>query len=150
LAVSYIINICTIIDAWRAKHKEMMFLSRIITCSLSEMKHYDADIKYFIVQSPGKVKVYGMKHRPDLAPSQELFSWTLENKSNVNWFEEYKNRFCYDIIYRAGLRDAISEVESKSQSSVIMLVCFCADVNQCHRGLIADELTKRGVHVERY
>ena len=125
-------------------------MGKIITCSLSDMENYEADMKYFIVQRPGKVKVAGMRHRPDLAPSQELFFWAQANKHKDDWFTEYKERFCYDMKNRAGLKAAIDSLENLSKASTIMLVCFCADVNMCHRGLIADELLRRGASVDRH
>jgi uncharacterized protein YeaO (DUF488 family) len=123
---------------------------KVITCSLSTMDNFEADLKYFIVLRPGKVKVSGMKHRPDLAPSSELFGWTQAHKHEENWFEEYERRFCHDIHYRKGLSDAIAEIGQKAKTQTVMLVCFCPDVNRCHRGLIADELINRGVEVSKH
>jgi Uncharacterized conserved protein len=125
-------------------------MGKIITCSLSGMKSYDADIKYFIVQRPGNVKVSGMIQRPDLAPNQDLFFWTQKNKHKENWFDEYTERFCYDMKNRTDLKAAIDALEVAAKDTVIMLVCFCSNVDMCHRGLIANELISRGITVERY
>jgi uncharacterized protein (DUF488 family) len=123
---------------------------KIITCSLREINQYEADIKYFIVLRPGKVKMKGFKHRPDLAPSAKLLDWAHEHMNEPGWFEEYTCWFNQDIKQRQGLAEAISEIEQKAKTQTILLACFCADVNVCHRGLIADELSRRGVKTEKH
>lgn len=121
----------------------------LITCSLANMKNYDADYKYFIVINPKSVKVKGLRHRPDLAPTRELYSWVQEHKHEDNWFEHYKEVFLEDMKTRAGLINALNDIENKAKTRDVLLVCFCSDVNLCHRGIIADEMIRRGIKVER-
>ena len=124
-------------------------MPKIITTSLSQMNKFEADEKYFIVLRPGKIRVSGLRHHPELAPSKELFLWTQNHKNESNWFDTYAEWFKKDMQMRPGLRDAINKLEHDVKNKDILLVCFCADVNRCHRGLIADELIKRGVNVLR-
>lgn len=121
----------------------------IITCSLSHIHEYEADTKYFIVLRPGKVHIDGLRHHPELAPSADLFNWAQQHKLEPGWFNTYTAWFQRDIRERVGLRDAIAKLETDAREKRILLVCFCPDVNQCHRGLIADELYRRGVQVLR-
>jgi uncharacterized protein YeaO (DUF488 family) len=120
---------------------------KIITCSLSKMKDYEADLKYFIVRKPGRVKADGMVHRADLSPSYDLFAWTQMHKQEEGWFSKYTKRFVYEMQNRPDLIAALNEIQKASETQNVMLVCFCGDVNECHRGLIADELLSRGVDV---
>jgi uncharacterized protein (DUF488 family) len=113
------------------------------------MKNYDADLKYFIVRSLGKVKAKGLIHRPDLSPSSDLFSWTQMHKQEDDWFEKYKPRFLTEMKNRIDLSAALDEIQAVAETQTVLLACFCGDVNMCHRGLIADELTARGVAVIR-
>jgi len=125
-------------------------VGKIITCSLGRVKDFEADAKYFIVLRPGKVNIPGLRHHPELAPSSELFLWTQAHKHEPDWFTTYSEWFRRDMRERAGLRDAIDKLEQDAKVKTILLVCFCADVNACHRGLEADELARRGVEVLRY
>lgn len=121
----------------------------LITSSISDYKNYDAEYKYFIVINPKNVKLKGVSHRPELAPTRELYAWAMENKSNENWFSHYKEQFIHDMHSRAGMIMALNDIEKKAKESNVLLICFCPDVNFCHRGLIADEMIARGVKVEK-
>ncbi|MBQ3009778.1 MAG: DUF488 domain-containing protein [Methanocorpusculum sp.] len=112
------------------------------------MHQYDADYKFFVVLRPGKVHVQGLRHKPDLAPSAELFQWAQEHKHESNWFDAYSKQFCYDMQHRPGLRDAVKQLEALAAEHSVLLVCFCPDPLTCHRSLIATELQRRGVEVE--
>ena len=125
-------------------------MGKIITCSLSQMHLYAADLKFFIVLRPNNVSVKGLRHKPDLAPSAELFQWVQQHKHEPDWFIEYAKRFQYDIQHRPGLRDAIMQLEQLAQENTVLLVCFCAEPNQCHRSLLAEELRRRGANVEMH
>ena len=125
-------------------------MGKVITCSLSSMHLYPADVKYFIVLRPGKVKVKGLRHKPDLAPSQELFTWAQAHKHEPDWFQHYATWFKKDMVERPGLRNALARLEETAKEKDILLVCFCANPEECHRGLIADELERRGVNVEKH
>lgn len=122
----------------------------LITSSLSQAKNYEADYKYFIVINPKNVKAKGIIHRPELAPTRELYSWAQEHKYEENWFEYYKETFIHDIQTRPGLINALNDIEEKARAKDVLLICFCPDVNQCHRGLIADEMQRRGIVVEKH
>lgn len=125
-------------------------MGKIITCSLSSIDLYSADVKYFIVLRPGKVRVNDLRHKPDLAPSKELFLWAQNHKHEANWFQHYAAWFKRDMEERPGLREALNRLEEMAKGKDILLVCFCANPEECHRGLIADELVKRGVNVEKH
>lgn len=112
------------------------------------MKDYsEIETKYFIVLRPGNVKLRGVRHRPDLAPSKDLFLWAQEHKTEVDWFDTYRARFCEDMRTRPGLRIAVNKLEEELKTKDILLICFCADASKCHRSLIAKELEQRGCSV---
>ena len=120
-------------------------MGTLYTCSLSRLDEYkDIRKKYFIVLRPGKVKVRGLRHKPDLAPSFELLDWALEHKTDDDWYERYSAWFRRDMTARAGLRDAISRLDDELAEHDVLLVCFCPDPNKCHRMLIAKEMENRG------
>jgi uncharacterized protein YeaO (DUF488 family) len=122
----------------------------LITCSVKDVSYYEqlADIRYFIVLYPGRTKLKGFLHAPELAPSPDLLSWALEHNREENWFSIYTERFNEEMKNRPGLRDAINRLEVKAREKVVLIVCFCPDANCCHRSLIADELQQRGIVVE--
>ena len=121
----------------------------LITSSLSDCKNYNADYKYFIVINPKNVKLKGINHMPELAPTRELYGWAMQHKNEPNWFEHYKTQFISDMHTRAGMINALNFIEKQAKEKDVLLICFCSDVNECHRGLIADELSARGVEVLR-
>ena len=121
----------------------------LITSSLANCKNYDAKYKYFIVINPKNVKLKGISHRPELAPTRELYNWAMENKNNDNWFKHYKEQFIHDMKTRPGMINALNDIEKKAKEADVLLICFCSDVNLCHRGLIADEMASRGVIVSK-
>lgn len=121
----------------------------LITSSLSNAKKYNAKYKYFIVINPKNVKSKDLIHFPELAPTRELYNWAMANKNTENWFEHYKEQFVHDMHTRIGMINALNDIEKKARQDDVLLICFCSDVNQCHRGLIADELASRGVKVLR-
>lgn len=124
----------------------------LITCSVRDIKLYEhkADISYFIVLYPGKTKLKGFLHVPELAPSADLLGWALAHKNTENWFDVYTQRFNDEMKTRPGLRDAVNRLEKITRTKNVLVSCFCDDVNLCHRGLIADELSIRGVEVEKH
>ena len=124
----------------------------IITCALSNMKNYKADKKYFIVRSPGRVNFsqYNLVHFPALSPSMNLFLWTRRNQLKSGWFEEYRERFELEMKTDKGMMSALDQIEAEAKDKIVLLVCFCKDVNECHRGLIANEMAQRGIPVERH
>ena len=124
-------------------------MGTLYTCSLSKMKDFEnIHTKLFIVLKPGAVKAKGLKHRPALAPSKELFDWAQAHKHEENWFLEYEKWFKKDIKERPGLRDAICHLEEQVKKEDILLVCFCPSAEKCHRRLIAEELASRGIPVQ--
>ena len=124
-------------------------MGTLTTCSLSSMKNYsEIQTKYFIALRPGKVKVAGMRHRPDLAPSKELFLWTQAHKLEPDWFHTYEEWFKRDMQERPSLREAIARLELEVRQKDILLVCFCPDPSKCHRRLIAEELRKQGIKTD--
>ena len=122
----------------------------LITCSLSQVKNFNADYKYFIVINPKGVKIKGVSHKPELAPTRELYQWAMSHKNEDNWFEHYKEVFINDMHTRQGMIDALNDLEKKAKEKDVLLICFCPDVNYCHRGLIADEMLKRGISVNKF
>lgn len=121
----------------------------LITCSLSKVNKFKVLEKYFIVRSPGNVKVDNLVHLPELAPSLELFLWSQKmKKQKVEWWDEYKLRFMQEM-KSSQMEKALEQLEKHSSTKDILLVCFCPDVDRCHRGIIADEMKKRGVLVNR-
>ena len=125
-------------------------MGKVITSSLSKIREHEAGLKLFIVLRPGTVSIKGLHHKPDLAPSKELFLWAQEHKHEPGWFQTYAQWFRRDMEQRPGLRAALNQIETLAATQDVLLVCFCADPYQCHRSLIAQELQRRGVTVELY
>ena len=123
-------------------------MGTLYTCALSRMRDFQSiAVKYFIVLRPGKVSVHGLRHRPDLAPSSELFFWTQNHKHEPDWFQTYEAWFKKDLKERPGLRLAVDKLEKELNDHDVLLVCFCPDPAKCHRRLIAEELQNRGIKV---
>lgn len=126
----------------------------LVTCYIGEVrrmeKKYHFDYKYFIVINPKEVHLKGFSHRPDLGPSRELYKWFLENKHKKDWFVNYKRKFIVDMEDRPGLKRAVAELKEKSKRGNVLAVCFCENVNACHRGIIADDCIKDGIEVIKH
>ena len=63
--------------------------------------------------------------------------------------KHYKEQFIHDMKTRPGMINALNDIEKKAKEADVLLICFCSDVNLCHRGLIADEMASRGVIVSK-
>lgn len=121
----------------------------LITCSLSRVNEFTADEKYFIVRSPGAVKIADLYQLPELSPSFDLFLWAQrQKKQGIEWWREYELRFTQEM-KSFQMSKVLDQLERCSRIKDILLVCFCSDVDKCHRGIIANEMKKRGVLVDR-
>ena len=137
-------------------------------CSISSFKNYakDYDLKLFIVRSPGKIdyEKYGMVHVPELSPSPELFKkykarWSKgiftkieqqrlkELGPDSTWWDLYIPEFLNEMTGADAQVNIKRMIELLDEGTNILLVCFCADSLNCHRGLIGDHFNNMGYEV---
>lgn len=87
----------------------------------------------------------------DLSPSPELYSTFRHLQKEGNWNEKtfnsiYRPRFLDQIRKDQKARSKLNELYLKDKAGKsIALVCFCTDVNLCHRKLISEMLTEKGI-----
>lgn len=138
------------------------------TCSLRNLKLYqdNFDLKLFIVRAPGKIDCnkYGLIHVPELSPSPALYSdymrWKagkftsdelklINNDPSLSFKRLFKPIFISEMNTRTDLIVNINRIkELLSQGKNILLICFCGDYEECHRSLIADNVSKAGYEVK--
>ena len=122
----------------------------IITCSFKKAKSYDVNEKWLITR--GGEGLPGYKRVPELAPSQELFDKYLtrwKDKPASLWWGKYKSEFMKqfkDPQFIMKLALLYEKVHNQNQN--ILLVCFCEDVEYCHRKLIASFLSEKDLKVQ--
>ena len=137
-------------------------------CSLSNLKLYkdDFDLKLFIVRSPGKINLdkYELIHVPELSPSKYLYSNYMRWKSNKFTSDEllliendttlvferlFKPIFNLEMVTRPDLIVNLNRLKVLlGQGKNILLVCFCGDYIECHRSLIANDVSNAGFEVK--
>ena len=89
------------------------------------------------------------EHMIELAPSYGLFSWYLQNKDNKGWFKTYKETFISDAKQSYSFNNKYNEIKDRLNSGEnIALLCFCKDINLCHRSIIKEKLVKDGYVIE--
>lgn len=122
-----------------------MTKGKLTVCSLQEWGKYKSDINYLIVRSWKGKEIPDLPQFTELAPSVELFSWTLKQKSkgvpDDVWFKTYSKRYeqeSYSAIFRRAL-DFILDLLDKGYS--ITLCCYCT-TEFCHRFILADIIEK--------
>lgn len=137
-------------------------------CSLSKLKEHtnSYDKKLFIVREPGKVDYerYGMVHVPELSPSPKLFStyhtrWKnghfigaekhiIENGKTKTWFDLYELQFIREMEHSEDMINSLIRIEELLNEGInILLVCFCPNLDNCHRKLIGERIKEKGYTV---
>lgn len=110
----------------------------------------DADEVWAVVRSLRYQLPY-MFHAPVLSPAWPLFKTYLRLRDKGEW-----NAKSFNDIYRPAFMEQIENdpaaqkkleelIEKHNAGKNIVLVCFCSDVNLCHRSLISSILSERGV-----
>lgn len=123
-------------------------MARVTCCSLSQLSGISEvnDVSLFIVRNP-KSAVKDVSLFQYLAPSKELYSFAMQNKSNPNWWELYKCAF-EEELKTADKRVGLDIVQGFIEEGFnVNLVCYCGDYTKCHRSLVADKLRAKGIEV---
>ena len=86
--------------------------------------------------------------RIELAPSKELFTWYINNKNKVDWFDDYKKIYLNQLKVNKKALNTLSEIREMLDSGKnVCLMCFCKDVTKCHRSLVGNLFVKKGYEV---
>ncbi len=91
-------------------------------------------------------------HVDALSPSDSLFHWYLNHKSQGTWSEakflyEYLPNFCKEMRELTAQKELHDLCEKVAQGQTIMLVCACPDESMCHRSILAAGLYCRKIPV---
>lgn len=113
------------------------------------------ETKLQIVFSAKKGLKKGFIHVPHLAPSEQLFHKALchwkKLKFSVQemeemkygrtktWFDLYERQFILEANNRKDFQLAYKKVKKLlDHGTNVVLICYCEDVNRCHRRIIAN------------
>lgn len=137
-------------------------------CSLSKYKDFKDNYtkKLFIVRNPMKVncELYGMVHVPELAPSPELYKkyitrwkyneFTQEEENRLKdfgpgatWWSLYYEQFIAQMHEDYMQVNLARIIELLNQGVDILLVCFCGNLEHCHRKILGDYYASLGYEV---
>ena len=137
-------------------------------CSLSKYKDYKDNYtkKLFIVRNPMKVncELYGMIHVPELALSPELYKkyitrwkyneFTSKEEARLKelgpgatWWSLYYEQFIAQMYENDMQVNLARIVELLNQGIDVLLVCFCGNLERCHRNILGDYYTSLGYEV---
>lgn len=89
----------------------------------------------------------------DLAPSHDLFTWYMSQKSRGQWDQKafdvfYAPCFLKDLSTQQDSIDRLYELrDADRQGKTILLVCACQEESMCHRSIIAGVLRGGDVNV---
>lgn len=108
--------------------------------------------KWLIVRSL-KNQVEGALHVPVLSPSTHLFRAYLSAKAagqfTEKWFQDtYVPWFLKDMIHSQEAVALLDQLYRDSFTKNILLCCFCANENLCHRSIVGGMLKGAGAKVE--
>ena len=90
---------------------------------------------------------------PVLSPSQDLFyrylNWSRSGQWNIEVFENsYRPSFTSQINNDANAMAWLDYLAKVSDIKNVALLCFCKDVNTCHRKIVGEMIRRLGGHVE--
>lgn len=124
----------------------------IITENIGNVQYNKYDQVWAIVRSL-KVPEKSLIHVLELSPSPRLFEdyrrWLHEGEWNTQTFENlYKPCFLTQMATDPSAQSKLDELAAlDAAGKSIALVCYCTDVNLCHRSLVAKILCNRGIPV---
>lgn len=124
----------------------------IETTNIRTVNHLNYDEVWAIVRSL-KIRESWMKQVSELSPSLELFydyrRWAAQGSWNKETFEKlYVPRFEKEIAENQIAQNKLHDlIQLHLEGKKIALVCFCENKELCHRKLIAEMLTRRGIDV---
>lgn len=125
-------------------------INLIVITNIRNVHPNEYDEIWAIVRS-FKNKPYYIRQVPELSPSWDLFKKYLSLRDMGMWNKEsferyYRPYFVSQINADPWAQSALETLIAKHNSGKkIALVCFCTDVNLCHRRIISEMLTERGV-----
>ena len=125
-------------------------IGKLITCSFKKSKSYNADEKWLITR--GGEGLPGYKRVPELAPGEELFNKYINHwkaKPASTWWEKYKSEFMKQFKDpQFIMKSALLYEKVNNQNKNILLICFCENVEYCHRKLVASFLVEKDLKVQ--
>ena len=122
----------------------------ITLTNFQNLRRYKPDEVWAIVRSL-KYKPSNVEQVTELSPSPSLFRTYLGLKNRGAWNENtfnavYRPAFMAQIKNDPAAQKKLNELIKKHKAGKhIVLVCFCSDARLCHRSLISEMLTERGV-----
>ena len=85
---------------------------------------------------------------PELAPSEELLSWTRSEPLTETRWKKFARRYEREM-NRPESRHLLATLAALSQHTNFAVGCYCQDANRCHRTLLAKLLRASGAIVVR-
>jgi len=122
----------------------------LFTSSIRTASSFGADEIWLITRSGNNIP--GFKHIIELAPSEMLFrqyinSW--KGKPGHLWWEKYRAQYFKQFQKpHFVLKLALLYEKVHNHNKKVLLVCFCENVEYCHRSLIASFMAKKGLKVQ--
>ncbi len=122
----------------------------LFTASIRTASSFGADEIWLITRSGNNIP--GFKHIIELAPSEMLFrqyinSW--KGKPGHLWWEKYRAQYFKQFQKpHFVLKLALLYEKVHNHNKKVLLVCFCENVEYCHRSLIASFMAKKGLKVQ--
>lgn len=145
-----------------------MSKGHIQLCSLSKYGNYKDNYtkRLFIVRNPMKINAsnYGMIHVPELSPSPELYKkyitrWKYNSFTNeeqlkldrlglgATWWSLYYEEFIEQMDKEEMQINLNRIIELLEQGTDILLICFCGDLEHCHRKILGQYFASLGYRV---
>ena len=133
---------------------------KILFCSIDEALEINLDefeIKLQITRYTNKAHLSSFIHLPHLSPSKALLnktnhSWKkckfteeekekMKNGKTHTWWDLYENEFLKEIEMRNDFKRAYERLKERMEEGKnIICVCYCSDMNRCHRKIIGEML----------
>ena len=85
---------------------------------------------------------------PDLAPSEQLRSWALNDEWTEERWKRYRKEYLREMKDPRSAR-LIAMLAAMSRSSNFSLGCYCDDESHCHRSLLKGLLEEAGAEIEK-
>ena len=125
------------------------------------------DYKLQIVRYTNNGLKEGFLHFPTFSPSEKLFNKTMRgwkrlkftksekefmaNGKTGTWFDLYEAHFFQEKSFDKSFKEAIQAVITEvNQGKRFLMICYCENLERCHRKLVADMLQEAGVPVSHF
>ncbi|ANY68619.1 hypothetical protein BBD42_20685 [Paenibacillus sp. BIHB 4019] len=128
----------------------MLPSGKLYTSNLNGLKKINFPATKLMI-TRAEIDIEGVAMYQALAPSQDLFQFSLDGRKEVAdfaWWPKYEERFAAELQFDRKLEALRQVYRMLLEGSDVVLICFCHDHRYCHRRLVGEFFAPYGVKAE--